>query len=213
MEVAIVTARIQDVDVDVTTSEDGGMRNRVAVSGQQKLENPRTSYKDSFLGNGPPPEEEEDFGDALMSDESEGEDAKDDPFCPMIQIKKKTDARVRRHWGRAITFWILGKTLPFAFVQRRILSMWAKTGGVKMGDIGKKYFQAMFDSQLDYNRALYGGRGRLAITMLFPSRGGSILIRILILSSKPHFGCASPDSHSHISMRKSSKTSKASWAG
>ncbi|CAL1369383.1 unnamed protein product [Linum trigynum] len=35
--------------------------------------------------------------------------------------------------------------------------MWAKTGGVKVGDIGNGYCQVVFDSQLDHVRALYGG--------------------------------------------------------
>ncbi|CAL1372693.1 unnamed protein product [Linum trigynum] len=35
--------------------------------------------------------------------------------------------------------------------------MWAKTGTVKIGDIGNGYYQAIFGSQLDYDRALYGG--------------------------------------------------------
>ncbi|CAL1414866.1 unnamed protein product [Linum trigynum] len=35
--------------------------------------------------------------------------------------------------------------------------MWAKTGGLIVGDIGNGYFHATFDSQLDHDRTLYGG--------------------------------------------------------
>ncbi|CAL1397560.1 unnamed protein product [Linum trigynum] len=100
-----------------------------------------------------------------MSDESEDESTEDDPDCPTIRIKKSTDARIkkstdariRNRWRRAITFCVLGKSLAFAFVHRRIQKMWARTGGVRIGDIGKGFFQASFDSQLDHDRALYGG--------------------------------------------------------
>ncbi|CAL1356744.1 unnamed protein product [Linum trigynum] len=118
-------------------------------------EHPKSSYKDTFLGNKPPipiPK-----GNELMSDEFEGEDGEDDPDWPTVRIKKSTDARIQQRWSRAITFRVLDKSYPFAFIQRRIQKMWAKTGGVKIGDIGNGYFQAIFDSQLDYSRALYGG--------------------------------------------------------
>ncbi|CAL1407999.1 unnamed protein product [Linum trigynum] len=92
-----------------------------------------------------------------MSNESNGEGIDDDPECPMIRIKKSTDARVRSRWKRAITFRVLGKSFPFAFIHRRIQKMWARTGGIKIGDIGNGCLQATFDSQLDHYCALYGG--------------------------------------------------------
>ncbi|CAL1366078.1 unnamed protein product [Linum trigynum] len=154
MDFAIVTARGTDeenlqeeVNFNAGNKESKPME---TDSGGIKL-----SYKDSFLGNGPPEEIPE--GEDLMSDESEGEEAEDDPDCPTIRLKKSTDARIRNRWKRAITFRVLGKAFPFAFIHRRIHKMWAKTGGVKIGDIGNGYFQAIFDSQLDHDRALYGG--------------------------------------------------------
>ncbi|CAL1356128.1 unnamed protein product [Linum trigynum] len=115
----------------------------------------RGTYKDRMLGNTPPPEFSD--GEELMSDESEGEDGDDDPECPTIRVKKSTNARIRKIWHRAITFRVLGTVFPFAFLQRRVMKMWAKTGGIKIGDIGNGYYQAIFDSQLDHDRALYGG--------------------------------------------------------
>ncbi|CAL1413594.1 unnamed protein product [Linum trigynum] len=155
MIVTVVTAQGQEEELQGANSPGKGMDSQHREGMNFEPSGAKASYKDSFLGNSPPISIPE--GDELMSDESEGEEAEDDPDCPTIRIKKSTDARIRNRWSRAITFRVLGKLFPFAFIHRRIQNMWAKTGGIKVGDIGNGYFQATFDSQLDHDRALYGG--------------------------------------------------------
>ncbi|CAL1405684.1 unnamed protein product [Linum trigynum] len=153
MDFAVITATNQSDEVrneKTTPSEEDNQESKDEKQGPI-----RSSYKDSVIGNHPSTEEPE--GDDLMSDESEQEDGDDDPDCPTIWIKKRTNSRIQKRWNRAITFRVLGKNFPFAFTQRRIQKMWAKTGQVKVGDIGNVYCQAIFDTQLDHDRALYGG--------------------------------------------------------
>ncbi|CAL1355185.1 unnamed protein product [Linum trigynum] len=115
-----------------STSEEGRVPESILASnveGRMKV-----SYKDSFLGNEPPAEILQD--DELMSGELEGEDVEDDPECPTIRIKKSKHARVRNRWKRDITFRVLGRTFPFAFIDRRVQKMWARTGGSKLAILG-----------------------------------------------------------------------------
>ncbi|CAL1412292.1 unnamed protein product [Linum trigynum] len=87
---------------------------------------PRVTYEDRILGNTPPLEFSD--GEELMSDESEGEDGDDELDCQTVRVKKSTNAKIRKLWHKAITFRVLGTFFPFAFLQRRVLKMWAKTG-------------------------------------------------------------------------------------
>ncbi|CAL1369855.1 unnamed protein product [Linum trigynum] len=150
--ISVVTARAyeEEMDTELQQVEDPLAAEAVPESGTGKA-----SYRDSFLRNSPPMDIPE--GDELMLDESNREDGEDDPDCPTIRIKKRTNAIICNRCRRAITFRTLGKTFPFAFVHRRVQRMWDKTGGMKVGDIGNGYFQATFDSQIDHDRALYGG--------------------------------------------------------
>ncbi|CAL1392335.1 unnamed protein product [Linum trigynum] len=155
MVISVTTAHYQNVEDVAVETQGAGENLDHPMEPVQVNEIPKISYKDSFLGNGPSIDIPD--GDELMSDESEDESTEDDPDCPTIRIKKSIDARIRNRWRRAITFCVLEKSLPFAFVHRRIQKMWARTGGVRIGDIGNGFFQASFDSQLDHDRALYGG--------------------------------------------------------
>ncbi|CAL1359482.1 unnamed protein product [Linum trigynum] len=154
MDVAIVTARAADEEMLSPEQPEKGRPFSNPDVNQESAAR-KISYKDSFLRNGAPLEILE--GDYLMLDESDDENGEDDPECPTIRIKKRTNAIICNRWRRAITFRVLGKNFPFVFVHRRVQRMWAKTGGMKVGDIGNGYFQASFDSQLDHDRALYGG--------------------------------------------------------
>ncbi|CAL1404981.1 unnamed protein product [Linum trigynum] len=175
MDMAIVTARAEDEEMhsteDPNESNTGAPSSAALNSGAEK-----TSYRDSFLGNSPPVDIPE--GDDLMSDESETEDAEDDPDSPTIRIKKKTNAKICNRWRRAITFRILGRTFPFALVQSRVQRMWAKTGGLKVGDIGNGYFQATFVPSWITIELCMAARGRSKTTTSSRSHGDSTLTPI-----------------------------------
>ncbi|CAL1371919.1 unnamed protein product [Linum trigynum] len=138
MDFAIVTARAMYSDFE----EEGNSKE--VLPGAKGMETEqggaKVSYKDFLLGNGPSEEIPE--GDELMSDESDGEDVEDDPDCLTIWIKKSIDARVRNRWKRAITFCVLGRSFPFAFIHRRTQKMWARIGGVKIGGHWKQFLSS-----------------------------------------------------------------------
>ncbi|CAL1399933.1 unnamed protein product [Linum trigynum] len=117
MVISVTTPHYQNVEDVAVETQGAGENLDHPMEAVQANEIPRISYKDSFLGNGPPIDIPD--GDELMSDESEDESTEDDPDCPTIHIKKSTDARIRNRWRYAITFCVLGKSLPFAFVHQR----------------------------------------------------------------------------------------------
>ncbi|CAN1301183.1 hypothetical protein LINPERPRIM_LOCUS24838 [Linum perenne] len=92
-----------------------------------------------------------------LSDESDVDEADDDPKCPTIRIPDKEKLRVRRRFRHAIIFSTLDLCFPFAFMSRKLPQLWAKKGAIQVSNVGFGFYVVNFETIADYDRAMFGG--------------------------------------------------------
>ncbi|CAN1145596.1 hypothetical protein LINPERHAP2_LOCUS14763 [Linum perenne] len=91
------------------------------------------------------------------SDESDNDEADDDPRCPTIRIPNEEKLRVRRNFQHAIIVSTLGRCFPFTFMSRKLPQLWAKKGAIRVSDVGFGFYIVNFETVSDYDRAMCGG--------------------------------------------------------
>ncbi|CAN1187907.1 hypothetical protein LINPERPRIM_LOCUS32120 [Linum perenne] len=115
---------------------------------------PRPSFRDNVTGfwsKGSEPV------DLCYSDESDADDADEDPKCPTIRIPGEEKIRVRSRFQHAIIVSTLDRCFPFAFMSRKLPQLWAKKGVVRVSGVGFGFYVVNFETISDYDRAMFGG--------------------------------------------------------
>ncbi|CAL1356336.1 unnamed protein product [Linum trigynum] len=112
------------------------------------------SYLDKVLGR-------QSHVDSEMIEEEEPEpidsDGEGEPDCPKISFPKGFHGRRSARWKRALVVRVLGHSFPFLFLQRRLLSMWARTGPITVAAMGRGFYSVRFTTEQDFERALTEG--------------------------------------------------------
>lgn len=81
---------------------------------------------------------------------------------PIFEFSEAEKERLERKWDRSLIIKLLGGTLGFMVMRRRVQAMWGKEGRVDLNDIGNGYFVASFQSLDDYFFALEEGPWMIA---------------------------------------------------
>ncbi|KAF7831394.1 uncharacterized protein G2W53_013727 [Senna tora] len=65
--------------------------------------------------------------------------------------------RLNKPFKKALIIKLLGKTIGFKFLLRKVNQLWGRTGEIELVDLGNEYFLAKFDTYSDREFALTGG--------------------------------------------------------
>ncbi|KAF7811990.1 ribonuclease H [Senna tora] len=65
--------------------------------------------------------------------------------------------RLNRPFRKSLIIKLLGKTVGFKFLLRKVNQLWGRTDEVELVDLGNDYFLAKFDTYTDQDFALTGG--------------------------------------------------------
>ncbi|KAF7839253.1 uncharacterized protein G2W53_007735 [Senna tora] len=74
-----------------------------------------------------------------------------------FKISDREWKRVNRPFKKALIIKLLGKTVGFKFLLRKVNQMWGRTGEIDLMDLGNDYYLAKFDTYYDREFALTGG--------------------------------------------------------
>lgn len=91
-----------------------------------------------------------------------------------IEFSEKEKERLEKKWGQSLIIKLLGGSLGFMQMKRRVQTMWGVGGKVELSDIGNGYYIASFTDLDDYFFALEGALGCSITTILQCRRGRGI---------------------------------------
>ncbi|XP_019186575.1 PREDICTED: uncharacterized protein LOC109181278 [Ipomoea nil] len=116
----------------------------------------RRSYADSVTG------QNAEGGDTLEGGSEEdadeiSDDEDDDPLCPTIRLTKAEVAAIRAPWRKALIIKVMGRKVGYAYLLRRLTSMWKLKGSLDLIAIDNDYFLVRFGSVEDLEFAMFEG--------------------------------------------------------
>lgn len=104
---------------------------------------------------------DEDWDGSLVGSDVEemrkGVSVADSDDGPSIEFTEEEKCRLEKKWGKSLIIKLLGGSLGFMQLRRKIQTMWGIGGRVELSDIGNGYFIASFQDVDDYFFALEGG--------------------------------------------------------
>ncbi|KAF7844623.1 uncharacterized protein G2W53_001528 [Senna tora] len=145
------------------------------------VENTKMSYRDSVrnparmlefdLEENEGKEGDEDQGvdleESVSSSDEEGNEPEEDGTGISIEkdvfdrfnltLSDREWKRLNRPFRKSLIIKLLGKTVGFKFLLRKVNQLWGRTGEVELVDIGNNYFLAKFDTFTDREFTLTGG--------------------------------------------------------
>ncbi|XP_028758644.1 uncharacterized protein LOC114717599 [Neltuma alba] len=144
---------------DWMLEEDGGMypTQQLGISYREALK-PRTKWEKKREQER---EQEEQWdGNLLMLNAQElmeGVTITNTERGPRLDFFEKERRRMEMRWQDSLIIKLLGGTLGFMQLRRKVKAMWGKSGNIDLSDIGNGYMIATFQSRDDYFFALEGG--------------------------------------------------------
>lgn len=148
----------------VSEREDPGDGQHVDEEGDSRehSERRKTSYREMVLvsnmdagtnENSSYPDNVEDVSDDEQVDES----ALNDPDCPTIPVSKHEKRSMRSRWSKALIVKLIGHTVGFNFLSRRLKALWHIQSHIDVIDVGHDVYVIRFENQDEYDRALFEG--------------------------------------------------------
>ncbi|XP_031116887.1 uncharacterized protein LOC116020559 [Ipomoea triloba] len=132
---------------DAMKNNEGHSNNPVQVG-----RSPTISFRRALTGL----RDREDITDDVSDDEA-GEQPDDDPDCPVIKLTKEEKRRMRKRWENTLIIKVLGKTVGYNYMLRRLRTIWNPKSGMDLIAIQNGYFLVRFSSVTDYEHAKLGG--------------------------------------------------------
>ncbi|XVF61329.1 hypothetical protein PTKIN_Ptkin08bG0121900 [Pterospermum kingtungense] len=94
--------------------------------------------------------------DDISDDEMGNEDENDDE-CPIIKVSLWEKRRLRTQWMNARIINLIGHSVGYNFLVRRLRSLWKISSAMDVIDVGQDVFLVRFVDKNEYDRALYNG--------------------------------------------------------
>ncbi|XP_019160127.1 PREDICTED: uncharacterized protein LOC109156749 [Ipomoea nil] len=85
------------------------------------------------------------------------DDEDDDPLCPTIRLTKAEIEAIRAPWRKALIIKVMGRKVGYAYLLRRLNSMWKPQGRLDLIAIDNDYFLVRFGSVEDLEFAMFEG--------------------------------------------------------
>ena len=95
--------------------------------------------------------------ESFISDDEEMYEEEEDEDCPTIRLSKVEKARLRSLWRQTLIVKVLGRTVGFTYLLRRIKALWHPKSHIDLVAMDNDYFLVKFASKDDYNFAKYEG--------------------------------------------------------
>ncbi|XP_019184629.1 PREDICTED: uncharacterized protein LOC109179582 [Ipomoea nil] len=95
-----------------------------------------------------------------MEEESEedlSDEDDDDPLCPTIRLTRAEVKEIRAPWRKAIIVKVMGRNVGYAYLLRRLTSMWKPNGKMDPIAIDSGYFIVRFGAVEDLEHAMFEG--------------------------------------------------------
>ncbi|XP_019198959.1 PREDICTED: uncharacterized protein LOC109192712 [Ipomoea nil] len=89
--------------------------------------------------------------------EDSDDEADDDPLCPTIRLTKEELEIIRAPWRRALIVKVMGRTVGYAYLLRRLNSIWKPKGSLDLIALDNGYFLVKFGSMDDLAFAMFEG--------------------------------------------------------
>ncbi|KAF7827642.1 reverse transcriptase [Senna tora] len=143
---------------------DARMSYRDSVRNPQRSLNFEKEENDTTIEPGP-----KGSGEDISDSSSSDEDIEDKDGDNGIAVEKDVFDRINftlseREWKRlnkpfkkTLIIKLLGKTVGFKFLLRKVNQLWGRTGEIELVDLGNNYFLEKFDTYSDLDFALTGG--------------------------------------------------------
>ncbi|XP_038687586.1 uncharacterized protein LOC119986972 [Tripterygium wilfordii] len=153
----------------VKTGDNGGgadptdtvMASRVEETqrGEGGGQSPKTSFRDKLMGRmgAGNLSHEEEYDDSVSDDEEEAMEEEEETDCPVIRVSKKEKRRLRSPWRQTLIIKILGRSIGYNFLLRKINNLWRPKAFMELVAIGNDYFLVKFASKDDYDYAKFEG--------------------------------------------------------
>ncbi|XP_019176864.1 PREDICTED: uncharacterized protein LOC109172167 [Ipomoea nil] len=121
-------------------------------------EAPRKTYAESVEGRRSVDQQPNHDWLNAESDEADTDvDEDDDPLCPTIRLSKKEVEAIRAPGRKALIIKMMGRRVGYAYLRRRLSSMWRSKGSMDLIAIANDYFLVRFGSIDDLEFAMYKG--------------------------------------------------------
>ncbi|XP_031100770.1 uncharacterized protein LOC116004749 [Ipomoea triloba] len=95
--------------------------------------------------------------DLISDDEEKDPDEEVDGGCPVIRLTKEEKLRLRSKWKQTLIVKVLGRSIGYAYLLRRLTTLWHPKARMELITIEGGYFLVKFASIEDYEFAKYGG--------------------------------------------------------
>ncbi|XP_019173837.1 PREDICTED: uncharacterized protein LOC109169411 [Ipomoea nil] len=118
----------------------------------------RRSYMDSLMGRtGADPTRLDDQEEPSQTHDELIEEENDDPLCPTIRLTKEEVEKIRAPWRKSMILKVLGRRVGYAYMLRRLTSMWKPKSSMDLIALPNDYFLVRFGSIDDLEFALFEG--------------------------------------------------------
>ncbi|XP_031127559.1 uncharacterized protein LOC116029652 [Ipomoea triloba] len=124
-------------------------------------ERPR-SYLDSVVGKGTDAtpflvDNIADAGGDDLNAEEVPDDEDDDPTCPTVRLSVREKEQIREPWRQTLIIKVMGRRVGYAYLLRRLTTMWKPKGRLELIALENDYFLVRFGLREDLEFAKYEG--------------------------------------------------------
>ncbi|XP_019155090.1 PREDICTED: uncharacterized protein LOC109151954 [Ipomoea nil] len=112
------------------------------------------NYKASLNNN--PHFKNLDLPEEIASEDEESDELANSD-CPRIKITKEDKERIRRPLRRTLIIKLLGRTVGYGYLSRRLRTLWKPEAHMELIDLDQDYYLARFESQNDYDAVRFVG--------------------------------------------------------
>ncbi|XP_019150319.1 PREDICTED: uncharacterized protein LOC109147133 [Ipomoea nil] len=92
--------------------------------------------------------------DKVLEEEDVSDDesyrGQEDIGCPRIVLTKEEKLRIRRPWRYTLIIRLMGRTVSYSFLLRRLQAIWKSENHMELIDLSHDYYLARFDEQAKY---------------------------------------------------------------
>ncbi|XVE81857.1 hypothetical protein DITRI_Ditri15bG0099800 [Diplodiscus trichospermus] len=99
--------------------------------------------------------------DEVVSDD-EMDEVEEDKECPTVRVSFKEKRRLRSQWSKALIIKLIGHTVGFNFLTRRLRALWQIKYPMEVIDVGNDAYVVHLSYEEEYERALFNGPWTIA---------------------------------------------------
>ncbi|XVF76607.1 hypothetical protein PTKIN_Ptkin13bG0279400 [Pterospermum kingtungense] len=95
--------------------------------------------------------------DEFYVSDDDVDDGEDDKECPTVRVMAEEKRRLRKCWSKAVIIKLLGHTVGYNFLIRKLKALWQVRSTMDVIDVGNDVYVVRFANSDEMERALYEG--------------------------------------------------------